>query len=78
MSDKYLIESMEHTHDDTIVWWKPNHCGYTIQVDKAGRYSLAEATAICERAGPHNERMWKEADVMAGKAGLMCMTVNKR
>lgn len=36
--DRYLIWSNEHR-----AWWRPNRSGYTIFVEKAGRYSQAEA-----------------------------------
>ncbi len=80
---KYLIESMEHTIDDTIAWWKPNNSGYTCSVDLAGRYSKDDAEKICEGAnkcknpGEENERMWKEEDVLSGKAGYISTTVEK-
>lgn len=45
----YLIAHVGHTHkhDEHICWWKPDSCGYTVCVDKAGRYSEQEARAIC-------------------------------
>lgn len=79
-TDLYLIESIEHTYDDTIVWWGPSHVGYTINVDKAGRYSHDEACAIIRIANYKdqiNERMWSEHLVMEGKAGYLCRTVTK-
>lgn len=57
----YLVESMEHTHGANRVWWAPNKMGYTCDIDKAGRYTLTEATEIC--ADPTCEKMWKEEDV---------------
>lgn len=65
MDEMYLIESMEHTHGSNRVWWAPDSKGYTCNIDKAGRYTLHEATRICVGAGPKNERMWKEADAVA-------------
>ena len=46
---EYLIAHVGHTHkhDEHICWWKPDSCGYTICVDKAGRYSEKEAKVIC-------------------------------
>lgn len=45
----YLIAHVGHTqkHDEHICWWKPDSCGYTVCVDKAGRYSEQEARSIC-------------------------------
>ena len=45
----YLIAHIGHTakHNEHVCWWKPDSCGYTICIDKAGRYSEAEAASIC-------------------------------
>lgn len=47
--DQYLIAHIGHTgrHDEHVCWWKPDSRGYTICIDKAGRYSAAEAASIC-------------------------------
>jgi hypothetical protein len=42
MSDRYLIWSNEHG-----AWWRPNSCGYTMEISEAGRYSQTEAIARC-------------------------------
>jgi hypothetical protein len=34
-----------------VTWWKPNSCGYTVCIDKAGRYSEDEARSICLYGG---------------------------
>ena len=47
MSDNYLIWSVEHNG-----WWGPGRCGYFRELSKAGRYSHAEALAICIRSIP--------------------------
>ena len=49
MSGEYLIAHVGHTkkHDEHICWWRPESRGYTICVDKAGRYTEAEARSIC-------------------------------
>lgn len=41
-SKEWLIWSNEHR-----AWWGPARCGYPDDVDVAGRYTLAEARAIC-------------------------------
>ena len=49
-AEQFLIAHIGHTGkwDEHVCWWKPNSCGYTICVDKAGRYSEAEARSICQ------------------------------
>lgn len=39
---KYLIWSNEHR-----AWWRPKSRGYTINMDRAGRYDREEAISIC-------------------------------
>lgn len=45
MNDLYFIWSIEHNS-----WWGPCSCGYTTNREKAGKYTLEEATAICKDA----------------------------
>ena len=47
---EFLIAHIGHTqkHNQHIVWWKPDSKGYSICIDKAGRYSEEEATSICQ------------------------------
>lgn len=71
----YLIESMEHTHGDLKVWWKPDSMGYTTDLGEAGRYSREEADRICRKAGEDNERAWSESEVFEGRAGAVRMVV---
>lgn len=46
---EYLIAHIGHTqkHHEHVTWWKPDSRGYTICIDKAGRYSEAQALSIC-------------------------------
>jgi hypothetical protein len=50
---QYLIAHIGHTqkHNEHVCWWKPDSLGYTICVDKAGRYSEGEARDICQYGG---------------------------
>lgn len=41
----WLIWSIEHR-----AWWKPNACGYTKRIAKAGRYTALEAMNIVASA----------------------------
>lgn len=43
----YLIFSNEHQ-----AWWGPGECGYTNDLNRAGRYTRDQALAICRRALP--------------------------
>ena len=45
----YLIAHIGHTHKEHehVTWWKPDSCGYTICIDKAGLYSEDEARRNC-------------------------------
>lgn len=48
MSDKevYLILCTSGPPPNMALWWGPDRCGYTADVDKAGRYSREEASRI--------------------------------
>ncbi len=45
--ETYLIS--DDRSRDTVIWWNPKSAGYTGSVDRAGRYSGAEAARICRR-----------------------------
>lgn len=47
---KYLIAHIGHTIKDHehITWWNPDSKGYTICINKAGRYDEEEARSICK------------------------------
>ena len=50
MTTEYLIAHIGHTlkGHEHVTWWKPDSRGYTICIDKAGRYTEEEARAICQ------------------------------
>lgn len=62
--EMYLIESMEHSYGEIKTWWGPREIGYTRDINNAGRYTKERAAEICEKAGPVNEKMWKESEVL--------------
>src|SRR5690242_12121938 len=65
LREHYLIWSNEHG-----AWWRPNAAGYTIQLEKAGRYSRSEALKHCagrdqEPGKPLPELPIKEDDLVS-------------
>lgn len=50
MERPWLVWSNEHG-----AFWRPNESGYTARIEEAGRYSKAQAEAICKDASP---RAW--------------------
>lgn len=54
----FLIESLEHGPiGNSRVWWRPRSCGYTTDLDDAGRYTEEQARRIVEGARG-NEVAW--------------------
>jgi hypothetical protein len=51
-TDLYLIWSNEHN-----AWWGPGRMGYVIEPSLAGRYTLKEATQICENANCYSKEV---------------------
>jgi hypothetical protein len=49
-------------------WWRPNHSGYTSIIDEAGRYTLAEATAIVDGATVGGQLVHHRTDPVTGRA----------
>lgn len=44
LDDPWLILCLkERGIGDVCLWWRANACGYTVDLDKAGRYTKAEA-----------------------------------
>ncbi len=41
----YVVWSFEHE-----AWWGPDHCGYTRELQEAGRYTLEEAGDIVAKS----------------------------
>ena len=46
----YLIWCVERSQ-----WWKPNGCGYTSDINEAGRYSELRAYRILKQANIHKQ-----------------------
>lgn len=65
MEERYLVWSNEHR-----AWWRPNAQGYTISLEKAGRYTRDEAIRHSigrdqEPGQPLPEIPVRESDVLA-------------
>lgn len=50
---EYIIAHIGHTlkSHEHVTWWKPDSRGYTICIDKAGRYSEGAARSVCQYGG---------------------------
>jgi len=66
----WLIYSREHN-----AFWRPARCGYTPLVHEAGRYTYADASAICYEANKYvkDERDPKEVAVVAPEAAVLAV-----
>lgn len=47
---EYYIRT-EGFNGDSLLWWRPNEGGYTMDLNKAGRYSEDDALSICRGSG---------------------------
>ena len=56
--ERYLIQDTRSYCGNAVMWWCVGRKGYTTDIDKAGRYSLGEATAITRSRG--TDRAWPE------------------
>lgn len=41
---------------NAMIWWRPEHRGYTPNINEAGKYSTDEAMKICENSD--KSRAW--------------------
>ena len=70
MPDFYILSLSHTTPDSAAKWWGPNNCGYTENLEQAGRYSAEQVRAKADyydngestRAVP-----CMEADIMASR-----------
>ncbi|MBX6393487.1 MAG: hypothetical protein IRY96_08425 [Burkholderiales bacterium] len=46
MAGEFYILSLKWSPiDNRLVWWRPNSCGYTTELESAGRYTAEEIEA---------------------------------
>lgn len=45
---KYYIQDTRTFHGNAVVWWGIDGKGYTSQLEKAGKYTKADADNICK------------------------------
>ena len=64
MEELYLIQKRQKRGwgGNCLEWWKENDCGYTLNIDKARRFSEQEALEIVK--GVHSDKvMHKLSDI---------------
>jgi hypothetical protein len=65
MSDVlFYVQHTQNFAGDYMLWWRPNGCGYTFNLDEAGLYTEAEARRIEAMRG--QEKAWSQDEVMPG------------
>jgi hypothetical protein len=58
----YKADAMYYIQNAGVVgncarWWRPNSCGYTCNLDEAGKYTYDEAARLV-RNRPDQDSMW--------------------
>lgn len=61
--DWYVVEALDHGGSQAL-WWGPNRSGYTVDLNKAGRYTREEAEAIERIRGKEKARRLSEVQAM--------------
>ena len=83
MSDEkdHVIWYTDNYVGDCILWWGPDECGYTTDLDKAGRYTEEHAKRIEKRRGKEKAVPFKIAEavctrhVLAGRLRVALIKV---
>ena len=62
----YYIQNGNHCCGNSAMWWGPNRGGYFCSLNKAGKYTKAEAESICgDRDRRDIPRLVSEMDAIA-------------
>ena len=64
MSERYLVQRASGYVGNSVLWWRADRAGYTIDFDQAGRYSRREAEALT-RDSNMADVMWPESVIEA-------------
>ena len=43
---EYYIRHVATPVGNSVLWWKPKSCGYTVDLNRAGKYSAEKAASI--------------------------------
>ena len=53
----YYIQDSRQFVGNSMLWWRPDRCGYTCNLSEAGAFTLGEAKRICRNRD--TDRMWE-------------------
>jgi hypothetical protein len=62
----YLLQNESAGYiGDSPLFWSDGGCGYTVDVDRAKRFTLTEARAVVRASkGTHRWKIWRQQDVL--------------
>jgi hypothetical protein len=72
--ERYLIERMDEVNEYRV--WRVTRWTHTVDVDRAPRLSQKEADLMRDALKP-DELLWREQDVLNGKAGQRISVIRK-
>jgi hypothetical protein len=72
----YVIEATDGHDGVSALWWKPDRCGYTTNLNDAGLYSEADARVIEHIRG--TDRAWRYEDANIAAETVITSRVTQR